>query len=94
VDNHVERTGNVVSLPVLSDQQWICDWRVMTTKANSVKKEIFRLQTHYEVQGFIERAKDEGLAEDDAIEALEQAIEDLKEFRERARDAISGGRLF
>lgn len=68
--------------------------RRMTAKANSVKQEIFRLQTHYEIQGFIERAKDEGLAEDDAIEALERAIEELKDFRERARDAIIHGRLF
>lgn len=66
----------------------------MTTKANSVKQQISRLQINYEMEALIERAKDEGLAEDDAIEALEQAIEELKDFRERTRDAIIGGRLF
>lgn len=66
----------------------------MATKANIVKQEIFRLQTHYDVQAFIDRAKREGLAEDDALEALEQAIQEMKEFRERARDVIISGRLF
>lgn len=66
----------------------------MTTKANSVKQQISRLKINYEMEALIERAKDEGLAEDDAIEALERAIEELKDFRERARDAIIGGRLF
>jgi hypothetical protein len=66
----------------------------MTTRANSVKQEIFRLRTHYEMEALVERAKDEGMAEDDAIDALERAIRELREVRERTRDAIVTGRLF
>ncbi|UVC09121.1 hypothetical protein IHQ71_00325 [Rhizobium sp. TH2] len=65
----------------------------MMAKANIVKQEIFRLQTYYELQALIDRAKYEGLTEADAIEALECAIEAMKDFRGRAGDAMTG-RLF
>jgi hypothetical protein len=74
--------------------KWIAIGGLMTAKANSVRQDIFRLQTHYQLEALIERAKDEGLAEDEAIEALERAIEEMRDFRERARDAIVSGRLF
>lgn len=64
------------------------------TNSNIVKQEIFRLQSYYELQAFIERAKSEGLTESDAIEALENAIEAVKEFRMRVEDGIVSGRLF
>lgn len=63
-------------------------------ESKQLKQQISRLQINYEMEALIERAKDEGLAEHDAIEALEHAIGELKDFRERARDAIIGGRLF
>jgi signal recognition particle GTPase len=64
------------------------------TKANIVKQEIFRLQTYYELQALIDRAEVEGLTEADAIEALECAIEAMKEFRARTGDVVIFGRLF
>lgn len=64
----------------------------MTSIANSAKRENFRFQTRYEIQGLAENSKIEKLTEGD-MAALDRAIQEMKDFHARAADAIMFGRL-
>lgn len=66
----------------------------MNLKASSVvRRDIFQLQIHYELERIIIRAREAGHSAEDTIAALERAIENQYSSISRSRP-INGLRLF
>ena len=54
------------------------EMRMKAREKDSVRFEILRVQTHFEIERLIEQATEMGFGADDAIDALEQALDALR----------------
>lgn len=61
---------------------------------DAVRFEILRVQSHFEIERLIDRATENGFSADDAIYALEQALEAMRSYRATRAKYPKTPRLF
>jgi hypothetical protein len=66
----------------------------MWKKADTVRFEILRVQSNFEIERLIDRATENGFSVEDAIDALEQALEAMRSYRSTRAKYPKTPRLF
>jgi hypothetical protein len=76
------------------DRHCVMELGMWNKATDSVRFEILRIQSHFEIERLIDRATDNGFSAEDAIDALEHALEAMRSYRATRAKYSKTPRLF